>query len=1384
MSQKRANFVYELPEPSRVRIRITHKTRRALIYRTLMDWQDTPAGTFTVEWDGLDSSGNPINPRNTSVIMETEPSADKITDPSQIQTPSGHFHALHDPNRCKELGVTIDSPSKDSKLSGAVRLKAHMDLNRRGYGDIEGHGIRIYIDGELLYENEEEKGSDFEYEIDTTQIGNGAHMLSINVCDHKGHSGTDSIPIHIENLPAPIGQDLSGNVALACCGRTWYPPDITPDTDEDETGDEPDQTKDCGKSSINIATGNLMQDHATPFIPSSLPLGISAVYNSRVGLTEIPLKVRILDPNFATATITWAIDIAGKRYSGNAVYKGNYTDPMTGQQSRLFEGIALWDTRDSNGNLAPEGSYTYTTSSTVSYWGGPSYSRSTSEIVEVKRPYNGPLGINWFFNYGQRLVQNTDGTITFVDAAGSYKAFTREPNGAYITPAGSDYTLTKRTDNAFNLRHKNGIQMDFDSYGKLTALRDRSGNFQQVSYSGSDLDRVTDSYGRYLQFSYSGGNIYSVTDSLGRQTSYSYDSYGHLTAITDSEGGIERFTYDTFYRITSKTCPRGTTTTYEYSDSRITKVTDPVGNITTYAYDTDNRKTTVRDPNAGITIYIFNRYGEVLEKTDPLGRKTKYLWNTKRKLTRITDHNNRSAYFTYDAKGNLSIITDALGNQTYTTYEAVYNQPITYKDQEGNVTTYTYDAKGNLTAIRDPEGNITRMEYDAKGLLIKITTPQGAATDIAYDAYGYPAAITDPNGNKTTLSYNASGNLLVETDALNRTTNYTYDRMNRLKTATDPEGATTQYAYDPSGNLIKLTDPNSNITAYNYAGCGMLVEETDPLGYSASYRYDGNKNLVQKTDANGKTTAYAYDFANQLKAITYPDGTNTSFNYDNTGNITFAQSSIARLQQTFDALNRLTKSDYLNLYKTVNYQYDRKGRRTRLTAPNGTYLTYTYSRRDLLTNIYRSDGKYTTFSYDTDGKRLQRLLPNNIKAAYTYDPASRLLSLIHTTPTGQRINAVNYQMDAVGNRIQEQENGQTTNYAYDLLNRLKQVSGNTSDSYAYDPAGNRLSDIKYQYTYDQSNRLIKRQGEQLSYAKGAIPIAIQKGTYTGGQEILLKQGPPQSGNFGCLALGGRGADTYRDNLKYGYNATVKAGDLVDTEPGNMAGPTKEATQYRISAGKTKVIAPVVTTWEVSGRKQVRIESFAALEIIGMEGDAIRVRVVGAAEETRYTYDNNGNLIAMEDNKGKTTLEYDYGNRLVKLTKPDGTWTKFTYDPFGRRYSKETSDGQKEIYLYDGAHILEVYDGSSMQLKSGFVHSDIIDEVLYADIQGKDVYYHQDGLNSVKALTDAGGNIITNYDYDAWGNPFTMASLVANPFTYTGREYDKETGALLLSCQIL
>ena len=96
-------------------------------------------------------------------------------------------------------------------------------------------------------------------------------------------------------------------------------------------------------------------------------------------------------------------------------------------------------------------------------------------------------------------------------------------------------------------------------------------------------------------------------------------------------------------------------------------------------------------------------------------------------------------------------------------------------------------------------------------------------------------------------------------------------------------------------------------------------------------------------------------------------------------------------------------------------------------------------------------------------------------------------------------------------------NASGDHYAYDPLSRLKQVSGLVSDAYIYDNAGNRLTDSKYRYTYDTVNRLIKKEGaERLTQAKGAMPIAILKGAYTSGQEILLKQGPPQTATSDAL----------------------------------------------------------------------------------------------------------------------------------------------------------------------------------------------------------------------------------------------------------------------------
>lgn len=55
------------------------------------------------------------------------------------------------------------------------------------------------------------------------------------------------------------------------------------------------------------------------------------------------------------------------------------------------------------------------------------------------------------------------------------------------------------------------------------------------------------------------------------------------------------------------------------------------------------------------------------------------------------------------------------------------------------------------------------------------------------------------------------------------------------------------------------------------------------------------------------------------------------------------------------------------------------------------------------------------------------------------------------------------------------------------------------------------------------------------------------------------------------------------------------------------------------------------------------------------------------------------------------------------------------------------------------------------------------------------YYHKDGLGSVVNLTDGSGNLVMGYTYKSFGEIFSESGTLAQPFTFTGREYDPESG---------
>jgi RHS repeat-associated protein len=151
-------------------------------------------------------------------------------------------------------------------------------------------------------------------------------------------------------------------------------------------------------------------------------------------------------------------------------------------------------------------------------------------------------------------------------------------------------------------------------------------------------------------------------------------------------------------------------------------------------------------------------------------------------------------------------------------------------------------------------------------------------------------------------------------------------------------------------------------------------------------------------------------------------------------------------------------------------------------------------------------------------------------------------------------------------------------------------------------------------------------------------------------------------------------------------------------------------------------------------------------------------------------DANGNTLS--DPSGKS-YSWDFENRLVSAIVPGTGTVAFKYDPFGRRIYK-SSPNFTGIFAYDGDDLLETVN-SSGGMVARYTRTKNIDEPLAELRQGTPSYYEQDGLASVTSLSNSAGAVAQTYTYDNYGNVTASTGTLVNPFQYTGREFDPETG---------
>ncbi len=137
------------------------------------------------------------------------------------------------------------------------------------------------------------------------------------------------------------------------------------------------------------------------------------------------------------------------------------------------------------------------------------------------------------------------------------------------------------------------------------------------------------------------------------------------------------------------------------------------------------------------------------------------------------------------------------------------------------------------------------------------------------------------------------------------------------------------------------------------------------------------------------------------------------------------------------------------------------------------------------------------------------------------------------------------------------------------------------------------------------------------------------------------------------------------------------------------------------------------------------------------------------------------MVARTEGNQTTQFEYDFDNRLVKITYPNGEEVRFGYDGLGRRVFRQEGNNVRYFY-YDGDKIIAEREGNSwvvrylLGLRScGHV------------VSGQVRVYHADRLGSVRWVTDGSGNLVASYVYEGFGKIVGQDGSEVVPYRFCG-----------------
>ncbi|MCM1115458.1 MAG: DNRLRE domain-containing protein [Clostridium sp.] len=1050
---------------------------------------------------------------------------------------------------------------------------------------------------------------------------------------------------------------------------------------------------------------------------------------------------------------------------------------------------------------------------------------NNNAFFDIAREYNSVTN-EWYFSTESNVkTTSTPNVYTAVMPDGSVLSFVRA--GDCFENKTTAYSLSL-TDAEYIIK-ADAIVYYYDlSTGRLKSVSDEYNHRIILNYIDNELVSITaeenNNIHKYDIVS-SKGKIKSVTTPVGEVLNYEYDENDNLVYVGYDKNSLQ-FSRESNIILSE----------YEYSNNKLT-----VSNKSVISYD-DGKLASVTKPNGESTSYSystskFNSYGVTLAANDF------DVFEIKASNGDVVCYNS-SLLPAVTISGDEAVVYRYKGSKlekeiTYVKEDGVFVEDLSADDASSgdgteDKTQYTYYANGNIktsvsTEIEDNITTKTVITYleDEKVQSSEVTTTKGGKTSVVKSAYTY-----DSFGNLATEQ-------TVSTDEENQTSissvSYTYDSLNRnilLEDKTD-ETIAAEYKYSPVGNVIYQRD-NDSVTRTIYDDYSRVVQEIGSEDYKESedsisdytdsyadtqagstYVYADNGNLDSETNRIGvKTTYEYYKNSSIVNTETFDSYVFTYDKNGNTTNVTIGGETYA--DYSYNSDNNPTIVNYGN-GQSVRYEYDSVGNLMMQYHNDDAepYVKYTYNGVDetssdpsqvaaindevgdaevdintnddyVLTSKCNIDTNQKTVYKDNIAKVYSLSNEKELLYSYTIEPEDKVeqkpAAGTENTESAESTEADNTPQTKLLNYsfIGDSAIGISTTDSVDTISitnagSLPSFTVNSTDKKAENGKASFASTIKNgdshiistDYTYDSDGNVSK-------------------------ELITLKD---RTIEYNYTYDGTRLTGVYNDDLTVNYHYD-KATNAVVRDDMNMENYHVTNLYEYDSQGRGNMTASAYMPYvEKDKEATIQYNRFGTSEYNITDQiwiDAVDSISENGREPTTFEY-SNGNPVKMDDlyftwTSGRMLESVYYYEDEEKI---EGL--HYTYSEDGIRTSK-TSEGVTTYYTTIDGAITSQYqrDNAGKVINQMLFLYDSTGSLLGFTYDGETYFYITNHMGDVIGITDADGNYLVSYYYDAWGNLETydvnddfndngslydLANL--NPMRYRGYYFDSEFGAYYL-----